>query len=215
MRIKHIKIHNFRSIKDLEIIASPLTRLIGANNHGKSNIIGALDFFFSTSYKITPQEFFVFRDERDTQCWVEIVFDNLMDSEKITFKKYLIQNQTIEIRKIATINDISIATAYHGYVVEPKQKWLQSNEVAGLVDTARETPLKEYLPEKGKLTQAKIREAQEKYITDNGSSLEFEKNLEPGQLLGQKNIGYNGKFHTSPYFLTFLLKRFLKERVRG
>ncbi len=35
-----------------------------------------------------------------------------------------------------------------------------------------------------------------------------------GIKLGQKNIGYNGKFHTFPYFLTFLIKRFLKERAR-
>ncbi|PKL11884.1 MAG: hypothetical protein CVV52_12215, partial [Spirochaetae bacterium HGW-Spirochaetae-8] len=40
------------------------------------------------------------------------------------------------------------------------------------------------------------------------------RDIKYGIKLGQKNIGYNGKFHTSPYFLTFLLKRFLKERVR-
>ena len=27
-----------------------------------------------------------------------------------------------------------------------------------------------------------------------------------------KNIGYNGKFYTFPYFLAFLLKKWLKER---
>ena len=32
-----------------------------------------------------------------------------------------------------------------------------------------------------------------------------------GIKLGYKNIGYNGKFYTFPYFLTFLLKRFLAE----
>lgn len=32
-----------------------------------------------------------------------------------------------------------------------------------------------------------------------------------GIKLGHKNIGFNGKFYTFPYFLTFLLKRFLKE----
>ncbi len=32
-----------------------------------------------------------------------------------------------------------------------------------------------------------------------------------GIKLGYKNIGYNGKFYTFPYFLTFLLKRFLSE----
>ena len=33
-----------------------------------------------------------------------------------------------------------------------------------------------------------------------------------GIKLGNKNIGFNGKFYTFPYFLTFLLKKFLKEK---
>lgn len=33
-----------------------------------------------------------------------------------------------------------------------------------------------------------------------------------GIKLGYKNIGFNGQFYTFPYFLTFLLKRFLKDR---
>lgn len=33
-----------------------------------------------------------------------------------------------------------------------------------------------------------------------------------GIKLCNKNIGFNGKFYTFPYFMTFLLKRFLKER---
>ena len=33
-----------------------------------------------------------------------------------------------------------------------------------------------------------------------------------GIKLCNKNIGFNGKFYTFPYFLTFLLKRYLKER---
>lgn len=34
-----------------------------------------------------------------------------------------------------------------------------------------------------------------------------------GIKLGNKNIGWNGKFYTFPYFLPFLLKRFLRERT--
>ena len=33
-----------------------------------------------------------------------------------------------------------------------------------------------------------------------------------GIKLGYKNIGFNGKFYTFPYFLTFLLKRFVTRR---
>ena len=38
------------------------------------------------------------------------------------------------------------------------------------------------------------------------------KDLKYGIKLCNKNIGFNGKFYTFPYFLTFLLKRFLKEK---
>ncbi|MDE6451093.1 MAG: hypothetical protein K2L23_02160, partial [Odoribacter sp.] len=36
------------------------------------------------------------------------------------------------------------------------------------------------------------------------------KDIHYGIKSGYKNIGFNGKFYTFPYFLTFLLKRFLK-----
>lgn len=35
-----------------------------------------------------------------------------------------------------------------------------------------------------------------------------------GIKFGYKNIGSNGKFYTFPYFMAFLLKRFLKEKVK-
>lgn len=35
-----------------------------------------------------------------------------------------------------------------------------------------------------------------------------------GVKLGNRNIGFNGRFYTFPYFLTFLLKRFLADRSR-
>ena len=38
------------------------------------------------------------------------------------------------------------------------------------------------------------------------------KDIKYGIKLGYKNIGFNGKFYTFPYFLTFLLKKFLKEK---
>lgn len=45
-----------------------------------------------------------------------------------------------------------------------------------------------------------------KVITDN-----YYSEINYGIKLCNKNIGFNGKFYTFPYFLTFLLKRFLKE----
>ncbi|MEE1118395.1 MAG: hypothetical protein U0K90_00540, partial [Bacteroidales bacterium] len=36
-----------------------------------------------------------------------------------------------------------------------------------------------------------------------------------GIKLGYKNIGFNGNFYTFPYFLTFLLKRFLPTATKS
>ena len=38
------------------------------------------------------------------------------------------------------------------------------------------------------------------------------KDIKYGIKLCNKNIGFNGKFYTFPYFMAFLLKRYLKER---
>ena len=38
------------------------------------------------------------------------------------------------------------------------------------------------------------------------------KDINYGIKLCNKNIGFNGKFYTFPYFLTFLIKRFLNEK---
>ena len=38
------------------------------------------------------------------------------------------------------------------------------------------------------------------------------KDIKYGIKLCNKNIGFNGKFYTFPYFLTFLLKKYLSEK---
>ncbi|MCF0153556.1 ATP-binding protein [Megasphaera sp.] len=55
----------------------------------------------------------------------------------------------------------------------------------------------------------------------NGSTISLHKmitkdsyaDIHYGIKLGNLNIGFNGEFYTFPYFLTFLLKRFLSERM--
>lgn len=58
---------------------------------------------------------------------------------------------------------------------------------------------------------------------NNGSTISLHKmiindsyaDIHYGIKLGNLNIGFNGEFYTFPYFLTFLLKRFLAERTEG
>jgi putative ATP-dependent endonuclease of OLD family len=118
MKISKINIHNFRSIFDLEIFCESLVVFLGPNNCGKSNILNALEFFLQTSYKISENDFCQFM-KNDDCMFVELTFDKLTNQEKITFKKYLLEDETICIRKTAEKDNNSIITRYNGYTYEP------------------------------------------------------------------------------------------------
>lgn len=47
MRLKQVRIWNFLSVQDLTLDFDNTTVLVGPNNHGKSNILRALNFFFN------------------------------------------------------------------------------------------------------------------------------------------------------------------------
>lgn len=47
LRIKHIRIKNFRSIVDLSIDVGKMNIFVGLNDAGKSNVLKALNLFFN------------------------------------------------------------------------------------------------------------------------------------------------------------------------
>jgi putative ATP-dependent endonuclease of OLD family len=77
MRLKRLKVHNYRSIRDLDMECQTMVKLLGPNNHGKSNLLLALEFGLSTSAKPTEADFFAHRE--DEQLWVEMTFCELTD----------------------------------------------------------------------------------------------------------------------------------------
>ena len=85
MRIQSLQIHHFRSIRDIMIQCPSLVILLGPNNHGKSNIVSALEFALSPSAKPSEEDFFAFRKEGDDELWVELTFHELTEQERTTF----------------------------------------------------------------------------------------------------------------------------------
>lgn len=62
MRLKRLKVHNYRSIRDLDMECQTMVKLLGPNNHGKSNLLSAQEFGLSTSAKPTEADFFAHRE---------------------------------------------------------------------------------------------------------------------------------------------------------
>lgn len=191
MKINKLAVHNYRSIRDLEINCESQLVMIGPNNHGKSNILSAIEFALTTSARPSRAEFCFFRDGED-MLWTEVEFKNLTDQEKVTFRKYLRADTTVRFRKSAQLAENgSVEISYNGYVYEPTEPWLQSDNIGDLTkrENINATPLKDLVPSSGRLTRDDVRQAQEVYIKENSSQLEFTERFETGSFLGQKNVG--------------------------
>lgn len=196
MKIRKIAIHNYRSIKDITLAVSDTLVLLGANNHGKSNILSALEFGLSPSFKPKIDDFCAFRSSNDPTLWIEITFADLTDSERTTFLKYFRGDHTVCIRKTATMRDDNqIDISYNGYVQEPENWWLKESafqRLSSREQTEEEAksvpPLKALLEESGKITKQRLKDFQEAFIEKHLSEITFSETLESGPLLGTKNV---------------------------
>ena len=165
--------------------------LLGQNNHGKSNVISALDFALNSSAKPDANELFAFARPDDKTMWVEVTFDRLTEQESTTWKKYVRADGTFRFRKTARYDDEGkIVVAYNGYVSEPEEEWLKADNARNYAKRAAvgKTPLSAHVPESGQISKAHIEEAQRQYIEEHVADLTFHEALEEGPLLGQRNV---------------------------
>lgn len=182
MKISHVKIHNWRSIKDLEIDFREIMIFIGQNNHGKSNVLYSLLFFFG-EIPCTELDFKKGTDE----LFVEVEFSDLDGHDKSQFSKYITSNGRIRVRKLMRKGE---NFEYHGYCEIPQEDWLKEEKISEY--TKREiintTPLKDYVPTAGRISKENIKEAQEKYISENRVTLTSQYDLETTNFLGFKTV---------------------------
>ncbi len=190
MKIKEFVIHYFRSICHLEMSCEDLIVLLGPNNHGKSNILSAIEFALSTSFTLKQSDLNALCGD-DKTLWVEITFHELTDQEKKTFKKYVNSDGTICIRKTGMfLNEEKIIPSYNGYVEEPNEPWLKSDNIKELTNREKinETSLRDLIEPTGRVTKQMVIDAQYRYIEEHRDELEFNITLEKAPLLGQKNV---------------------------
>jgi CRISPR-associated exonuclease Cas4 len=182
MKIERIKIHNWRSIGDVDIYCRDMMIFIGQNNHGKSNVLSALLFFFG---EISCSDLDFKRGEDN--LFVELVFCDLDEHDKMQFKKYLTSDNTIKVRKEISKGE---NFEYHGYCEIPQEDWLKEENVGNFTNRSaiESLPLKDYIPEAGRITKDIIREAQNKYIEENIDKIDFNYEIENSNFLGLKTV---------------------------
>ena len=202
MIIWRVSIHNYRSIKDVEFETKNMMIFLGPNNHGKSNLLSAIEFALSTSAKVESKDFFTCRDENDREnctdeLWIELTFIELTEQERNTFAKYVRSDNSVKVRKFAKREDDGkVDMGYRGYLEEPEEWWLRSDAFDRLssqeqvrTEAKRVPILEELLKGGGRITKDRITEFQRVYINEHRSELVFREVLEDGPFLGTKNVG--------------------------
>ena len=182
MKIEKIIIKNWRSIKDQELQTQDLMVIIGQNNHGKSNLLSSVLFFFG---EIKHQDLDFYHGS--TELFVELQFGGLDNSDKITFKKYLTSEGKIVVRKSAFLGG---SFEYRGYIENPAEEWLQEANASAYTkrELASSLPFHPFLPDAGRITKQNIIDAQVAYIEQNREEIEFSFELETTNFLGLKSV---------------------------
>ena len=178
LKIRSVTVENFRSIKCATFDFKDLVILIGGNNTGKTNILKALNWFFSSSVRGMTEEDYCNKDPKN-EIRITIVFDRLTTIEKadIRIKKYLIDG-TLTVQKSYSCDPETgkYESKFSGLIREPKEKFLKAckfddykHEITSIV---REKGLPEYFKsERGTVTQESYREGIKKYIEENRDNI--------------------------------------------
>lgn len=182
MKIERIWIKNWRSVKEERLQAQDLMVIIGQNNHGKSNLLSSVLFFFG---EIKHQDLDFYHGS--TELFVEIQFGGLDESDKTTFKKYLTSEKKIVVRKSAYLGG---SFEYKGYIENPSEEWLQEANASAYTkrELAASLPFHPFIPDSGRITKQNIIDAQNEYIQNNIGDIEFSFELESTNFLGLKTV---------------------------
>lgn len=105
MKIRKIRIHNFRSIKDQEITLGDYSILLGENNAGKTNIIRALRIFYENDLKFDSKVDFPKFKTDDQESWIEIDFLTTTEEQANLKDEYKSTDNILKVRKFLKSDD--------------------------------------------------------------------------------------------------------------
>ena len=141
MKLKTIRILNFRCFEAVEIEIGSMHAFVGTNNAGKSTILKALDFMFNPSSKKINEESFC-GGQTNLNIEIEAIFDQLTPDETTQLEPYLRSDGTFHFKRTASLiedgeeggadtteGEDKIKIVPHYCKPQPKLAWLNTSNV--------------------------------------------------------------------------------------
>lgn len=143
MKLKTLRIHNFRCFDTVEVELGSMHALVGANNAGKSTILRALDFLFNPSTKKINEESFCGK-RTAAPIEVEGLFVELTKEEAEQLAAYTRDDGSFHLKRTATYVSSSgtgdeegdeaedeVKILAHYCKPQPRADWLNPAKVTG------------------------------------------------------------------------------------
>ncbi len=93
MRIKEVRVRNFRSLKNICVSCDKLTVIIGPNNAGKSSFLKALEIFFNTSAEYQLEDFY--NNNTNEPIEITVTFTDLDQEQREEFRDLIEDNKLV------------------------------------------------------------------------------------------------------------------------
>lgn len=118
MKISHIHIKNYRTFRDFEIDFGDYNVLIGQNNVGKSNLLHAIDAFYTNRATIDDLMKNSSGDFISNVFSIAITYDDLTPNEKQELKSYLLDDDKYKVVYKGILDDGIFTSSYRGYKLD-------------------------------------------------------------------------------------------------
>jgi putative ATP-dependent endonuclease of OLD family len=129
MKIRKIQIKNYRSLHDITIDPTDILALVGRNNSGKSNVLKALELFFTNSNKLINDDCFYYHDNQKF-IKILITFEGFNEWEQERVDPYLINGKLILGKEIICREDGSFGSNSILVNMVPEPEWLQESLIS-------------------------------------------------------------------------------------
>lgn len=184
MKIQRVRIIGFRSIKSLESDIPDFLCLVGGNNHGKSNILQAINIFF-TAPKSLPDSYYYRWVGAESICSVTntieitLQFDDLSVQEKSLLNGYVVDD-TIQLMRRYTNDVTGQLSEYKIFQMIPTDEWLKEDYAHyNNREILSKLPIYEFIPPTNKITKQIFLDAKKSYEEKYSGKIERSLQLMP------------------------------------
>ncbi len=187
MRIRHLRVKNFRSILDAELSVGDLTALVGRNGTGKSAFLGALELFYEPAAPLTEADFYGENTDQDIE--IEISFGDLNSMERDKFAPYL-EGETLTVVGVFSLSSGKKSASFYGASLQ-NAAFASIRRIDGKGDRIAEYKRLRQDPGYATLPTARSADAAEAAMKDweHEHPDECERIRDDGQFFGWPNVG--------------------------